>query len=51
MNNAICGNMDGPRNFILSEVSQAKTNMLYHLYVEPKKMVQINLLTIDSQTL
>ena len=37
---------------MLSEVSQAKANIMwYHLYVEPKKMVQMNLLTVDSQTL
>ena len=37
---------------MLSKVSQAKANLMwYHLYAEPKKMVQMNLLTIDSQTL
>ena len=39
---------------ILSEVSQTKTNAIcYHLYVESKKRIQMNLFTkqeIDSQT-
>ena len=30
---------------ILSEVSQRKTNVIYHLYVGSKKMVQMNLFT------
>ena len=30
---------------ILSEVSQTKTNIIYHLYVESKKMIQMNLFT------
>ena len=35
--NAICSNMDGPRDFILSEVRKRKANtILYHLYVESK---------------
>ena len=34
-NNVICSNMDGPRDIILSKVSQIKTNIIwYHLYVE-----------------
>ena len=33
--NAICSNMDGSRDIILSEVSQRKTNIIwYHSYVE-----------------
>ena len=28
---------------ILSEVSQRKTNTIYHLYVESKKMIQMSL--------
>ena len=36
---------------ILSEVSQTKTNTIwYHLYVESKKMIQINLFTKQKQT-
>ena len=46
-NNAICSNMDATwmdlEMIILSEVSQ--TNIEYHLYVESKKMIQINLFT------
>ena len=37
----------------LSEVSQTKTNIIwYHLYVESKRMIQMNLFTkqIGSQT-
>ena len=35
----------------LSEVSQTKTNILwYHLYVESKKMIQMNLFTKQKQT-
>ena len=30
---------------ILSEVSQRKTNIIYHLYVDSKKMIQVNLFT------
>ena len=35
---------------ILSEVSQKKTNILYHLCVESKKMIQMNLFTKQKQT-
>ena len=36
---------------ILSEVSQTKTNIIhYHLHVESKKMMQINLFTEQKQT-
>ena len=35
---AICSNVDGPKNIMLSEISQRKTNTIcYHLYVESKK--------------
>ena len=38
--------MDGPRDTVLSEVNQIKKNIIwYHLYVESKKIVQINLFT------
>ena len=30
---------------ILHEVRQRKTNIIYHLYVESKRMIQMNLLT------
>ena len=29
----------------LSKISQRKTNIIYHLYVESKKVIQINLFT------
>ena len=38
---------------ILSEVGQIKTNIWYHLYMESKKMIQMNLIykrETDSQT-
>ena len=36
---------------IPSEVNQTKTNIiLYHLYVESKKMIQMNLITKQKQT-
>ena len=37
---------------VLSEASQGKTNIIYHLYVKSKKMIHINLFTkqIGSQT-
>ena len=28
---------------ILCEISQTKTNIIYHFYVEPKEMIQMNL--------
>ena len=40
-NNAICSKVDEPDIFILSEVSQTKTNTVwYHLHVESKKKWQ-----------
>ena len=37
-NNALCSNMDGPRDCHTSEVTQTKTNIIwYHLYVESEK--------------
>ena len=35
---------------ILSEVRWKRTNIIYHLYVESKKMIQINLFTKQKQT-
>ena len=35
---------------ILSEVSQTKTDIWYHLYVKSKKMTQMNLFTKQKQT-
>ena len=34
----------------LSEVSHTKTNIIYHLCVESKKMIQMNLFTKQKQT-
>ena len=35
----------------LNEVNQTKTNIIcYHLYVESKKMIQVNLFTKQKQT-
>ena len=37
-NNAIWSNMNGPRDYHISEVSRTKVDILwYHLYVESKK--------------
>ena len=35
---------------ILSEVSQTKTSIIYHLYVESKKIIQMNLFIKQRQT-
>ena len=35
---------------ILSEVSQTKTDIWYHLYVKSKKMTQMNLFTKQKET-
>ena len=51
-NTAICNNMNGPRDYhTKSEVIQTKTNITwYHLYVESKKMLQMNLFTKQKWT-
>ena len=54
-NNAICSNMNGPKDYHTewskSEVSQRKTNIIwYHSYVEYKKMIQMNLFIKQQQT-
>ena len=42
-NNAICSNSNGPKITILSEVSQIKTNIIWHhLHVESKKKNDTN---------
>ena len=41
----------GLESVIISEVRQKKTNIvLYHLYVQSKKMIQMNLFTKQKQT-
>ena len=51
-NNAICSNMDGARIIILSEVRHWKSNIIcYHLYIECKKRIQVNLFAEQKQTL
>ena len=35
----------GLEGITLSEISRRKTNAVYHLYVEPKKKIQMNLFT------
>ena len=43
-NNAICSDMDGCRDGHMSEVRQRKWNIVwYHLFVESKEMIQMNL--------
>ena len=52
-NNAMCGNMHGPRIIILSEISQKERNIWYHLYVEAFKNDAKELIheaEIDPQT-
>ena len=49
-NIAICSNMDGPTDYH-SKWSQTKINIIwYHLYVESKNMIQMNLITKQKQT-
>ena len=51
-NNAICSNMDGPGDYlILSKISQTKINIIWcHLYVESKKIIQMNLQNTNKLT-
>ena len=48
----IDSNTDGLRDFIiLSEVGERKRNIIwYHLHVESKKLIQMNLFTRQKQT-
>ena len=52
-NSAIHSNGNGPREYLLSEISQRKTNTVwYHLYLGSKKMKQTNVYSkaeTDSQ--
>ena len=46
-NNTICSNTDEPRGYrtngkMVKSISQRKTNIIYHLYVEAK-MIKMNL--------
>ena len=41
-NNAICSSVDGPRHYH-TEWSHTETKIIYHLYVESRKLMQINL--------
>ena len=54
-NNAICNNMDGPRDYHTKWSKPDKMNMIwYHLYVESKKMEkrkEINGLEMDTEYL
>ena len=43
-NIAICSNMDGPRDYH-TKWSKPKTNIIYHLHVESKQMIPMNLFT------
>ena len=43
-NKAMCSNMDGCRDCHMSKVRQRKWNIVwYHLFVESKEMIQMNL--------
>ena len=48
-NNAICSNIDGPRD-CHTQWSQRKTNIWYCLHVESKKMGQMNLFTKELES-
>ena len=50
--NAICSNIDGPGEYHTKRNKpDRKINILwYHLYVESKKMIQLNLFTKQKQT-
>ena len=49
-NHAICSNVDGPRDYHM-KWSQRKTNIIwYHLYVESKKIIQMNSFTNQKLT-
>ena len=51
-NRAICSDMDGPRDYHTkwSKSDREETNIVwYHLYVESKKMIQMNLFTKQKQ--
>ena len=42
-NFAICDNMDGPRAYVMNEISQARTNTIwFHLHVESKNKTKLN---------
>ena len=43
-NHANCSNIDGPRNYHI-KWSKPDKDKWYYLYVESKKMIQVNLLT------
>ena len=50
-NNAICSNMDAPQDYHTKWSKSEKANIIwYHLYVESKKMIQMNLITKQKQT-
>ena len=50
-NIAICSNMDGPRdNHTRWSKSDREKEILYYLYVESKKIIQINLFMKQKQT-
>ena len=47
----MCTNMDGPGDGRTIEVSQTKTSIVrHHLYVESKKVIQMDLFTKQKQT-
>ena len=55
LNNAICSNMDGPRDYHTKQnkSDKDKYHMIFTYNVESKKMIQMNLIyktEIDSQT-
>ena len=44
-NNVLCSNMDGSRNYQTKWSKSDKKQISYHLYVESKRMIKMNLFT------
>ena len=51
-NNAICSNMDGPRDCHTewSKSDRERNTIWYHLYVESEKVIQMNLSTKQKES-
>ena len=49
-NNATGSNMEGPRDYHTKCSKSEKRNTTHHLYVDSKKMIQMNLATKQKQT-
>ena len=49
-NNAICSNMDGPRDDHTEWSKPDRERQIYHLHIESKKIIQMNLFTKQVNT-